>query len=185
MKRIDTSGAVAGQFRDGDDLTGIEGTILSADWLTNVQEELASVIEAAPIALDGTQHDQLLKALRSLLSGRIVGIPDVHHATFNWAPPASYQKIRVQMAAGGGGGGGVAAQSSTTAAAAAGGSAGGETEAWFTKAQIDAALVAGVIHRHAAGTGRGRRPRHRRRRRGGRHLRQPAECPGRAGRRGR
>lgn len=64
MERITTS--TDGQFHDGDPFNGVPGTVVSAEWLNSVQEEIATVIEAVGMTLDSSKHDQLFKAILSL-----------------------------------------------------------------------------------------------------------------------
>lgn len=73
MHRIDGPGAtVDNKFTDGDPVGGIQATIVTDDWLNDVQEELMSVLTAgAVVPVKGTQN-QLLKAIRSLGMG-VVG----------------------------------------------------------------------------------------------------------------
>lgn len=80
MERIDAYGAVAvmpvpgatgataGFFTEGDPGTGTPATRVSADWLNNIQEELAGVIEEMGLTLDKADPTQLLAAIR-LLTG--------------------------------------------------------------------------------------------------------------------
>lgn len=70
MRRITTPtraqnkfGAGKDGFRDGDLASGVYPTDLNADWFDQVQEEIARVIEAAGLTLDGTNLGQLLLAL--------------------------------------------------------------------------------------------------------------------------
>lgn len=76
MFRIDNDTAIAvkpapaaagtpGYFTNGDPVGGVEATVLEADWLNNVQEELISVLAAAGIAPDKANAAQLLAALRA------------------------------------------------------------------------------------------------------------------------
>lgn len=64
-------------FHDGDPTQGIEGTIVTADYLNNQQEatrdlqqELLNVLGSAHIQPDPKKTDQLLTALRALLLSR-------------------------------------------------------------------------------------------------------------------
>jgi len=57
------TGAIAGFFTEGDPSTGVPATRVSADWLNNMQEELAGVIEAMGLTLDKADPTQLLAAL--------------------------------------------------------------------------------------------------------------------------
>lgn len=72
MKRISTATRVLNKFgagkdgyTDGDVIGGVPATDLEAALFDNVQEEIASVIEAAGIALNGAAYNQLLLALRA------------------------------------------------------------------------------------------------------------------------
>ncbi|EPG0537865.1 gp53-like domain-containing protein, partial [Escherichia coli] len=64
-------------FHDGDPTQGIEGTIVTADYLNNqqgatrdLQQELLNVLSSAHIQPDPKKTDQLLTALRALLLSR-------------------------------------------------------------------------------------------------------------------
>lgn len=70
MKRIDTAtkavdlfGAGKHGFQDGNPSLGVPATQLTAALFNNVQEEIARVVEAAGITLDGSVYTQLLSAL--------------------------------------------------------------------------------------------------------------------------
>lgn len=75
MRRIDTSnrspdlfGPGKHGFRDGDPLTGVPSTSLNAAWFNAMQEEVASLIEAAGLTLDPGDTTQLRKAIKLLAS---------------------------------------------------------------------------------------------------------------------
>lgn len=72
MHRIDGPGAtVDNKFTDGDPVGGVQATLVTDDWLNDVQEELMSVLTAGGITpVKGTQ-DQVLKAIRTLSAGVI------------------------------------------------------------------------------------------------------------------
>lgn len=75
MKRIDSYGSVApGLFTEGNPIGGVPATRVAADWLNTIQEEVATVVEAAGISLDqtGSNTSQLLQALQQLFGG---GVP--------------------------------------------------------------------------------------------------------------
>lgn len=64
-----------GLFHDGDPSTGAEGTIVYAKIMNSLQggvisnqQELASVLKGAGIPIDPTKQDQLLTAIKSILS---------------------------------------------------------------------------------------------------------------------
>ncbi|MDN3578724.1 hypothetical protein QWZ03_18310 [Chitinimonas viridis] len=62
MRRINSPDQ---QFHDGDPSQGVVGTLVSASWLNQVQEEIATVIEGAGITLDPAKTNQLEEAIRS------------------------------------------------------------------------------------------------------------------------
>lgn len=72
MHRIDGPGAtVDNKFTDGDPGGGIQATMVTDDWLNDVQEELLRVLTAAGISpVKGTQN-QVLNAFRSLGAGLV------------------------------------------------------------------------------------------------------------------
>ncbi|WP_411392551.1 hypothetical protein [Pseudomonas sp. MPB23] len=64
MHRIDGPGATAdGKFTEGDPVAGVQATVVTDDFLNDVQEELISVLAAAGVSpVKGTQ-DQVLQAI--------------------------------------------------------------------------------------------------------------------------
>jgi len=82
MERITTStkatdlfGAGKHGFKNGDPLSGDAPTQLNAAWFNEVQEELATVIEQAGIALDGAHRDQLYDAIQLLITNALPSVP--------------------------------------------------------------------------------------------------------------
>lgn len=67
MKRIDAPGHDGNRFVGGNPLLGVNGTIVSPDWLNNVQEELATVVEVEGGTLDGTSFDQVHQAITGMV----------------------------------------------------------------------------------------------------------------------
>lgn len=77
MFRIDSSTAVGalpaplaaatpGFFNHAPAGSGNTPTVVTADWCNTIQEELAAVVEGAGIALDKTNHAQLLAAIQTI-----------------------------------------------------------------------------------------------------------------------
>lgn len=64
-KSVDKFGVGKHGFTNGNAVTGIPATDLEDSWFDSVQEELCAIIEAAGLALDGSNRGQLLAALRS------------------------------------------------------------------------------------------------------------------------
>jgi hypothetical protein len=73
MHRIDGAGAtVDNKFTDGDPVGGVQATLVTDDWLNDVQEELMSILAAGAVTpVKGTQN-QVLRAIRALSAG-VVG----------------------------------------------------------------------------------------------------------------
>jgi hypothetical protein len=64
MFRIDSEGStVDNKFTEGDPSLGVPATVVSADWLNHVQEEMAQFIEYVGITLDKLNDNQLQSAL--------------------------------------------------------------------------------------------------------------------------
>ena len=77
MQRIDVASAVTalpapaaagtpGYFTGGDPVGGQAATVLSADFMNMLQEELIAIVLAAALAPSKTNHGQLLQALEAL-----------------------------------------------------------------------------------------------------------------------
>ena len=74
MHRIDGPGAtVDNKFTDGDPVGGIQATLVTDDWLNDVQEELISILAAGGVAPVKGAQNQVLQAIRAI-SGGIVGV---------------------------------------------------------------------------------------------------------------
>lgn len=63
------SAGTAGFFVDGNPQTGVAGTVVSADWLNQVQGELLAIQSAAGITPSKTNNTQVLLSLQSLFGG--------------------------------------------------------------------------------------------------------------------
>lgn len=78
MQRIQSVGTVdalpepefsgrPGYFFGGDPTTGKQATVVTADWLNMVQEELLAVVTGAGLEPDALTQDQVLQAIRALV----------------------------------------------------------------------------------------------------------------------
>jgi hypothetical protein len=65
----DLFGAGKDGFKDGDKANGIPATIVTAEFLNSIQEEIANVIESQGITLDVNNRTQLKSAITTMLSG--------------------------------------------------------------------------------------------------------------------
>lgn len=68
MHRIDAADHVNNRFSEGSPQTGQPGTVVSADWLNAVQEELVAFITGMGLSLDKSNNGQLFAALLAFLS---------------------------------------------------------------------------------------------------------------------
>ena len=67
MYKINSDGHVDNSFVDEDVNNGIPGTIVTAEWLNTLQDEIINVLEAANIKPSQNSKDQLIKAIRTLI----------------------------------------------------------------------------------------------------------------------
>jgi len=65
----DLHGAGKDGFKDGNKALGIPATIVNAEFLNNLQEEIANVIEAQGIVLNGADKTQLKQAIERMVKG--------------------------------------------------------------------------------------------------------------------
>lgn len=131
MHRIDTStaqkdkfGAGKNGFTGGNPQTGELPTALNAEFFDSVQEEIASIIEAAGITLSNASNNQLLAAIKALVGpGRLIG-SQLFTAGGQYTPSAGMKFILAHMIGGGGAAGGTPATSSSQTGGVAAGNSG-------------------------------------------------------------
>lgn len=99
MHRIDVPSATADhKFTEGSPSGGIPATVVSDDWLNDVQENICKVIEGASIALVKGNPDQLLLAIQAIIAastpggGGGVGEPGQMSFFARSAPPSGWLK---------------------------------------------------------------------------------------------
>jgi len=68
MHRIDGSGNLNGMFVAEDPFNNMPGTLITAEWLNAVQEEIAAVINAGGVALSKGDNSQLKQAITNLIA---------------------------------------------------------------------------------------------------------------------
>ena len=70
MHKIDSPNATEdNEFTDGDEASGILATELWAKWFNTIQRELVAVCEAAGLTLDDADDEQIVQALKNILTG--------------------------------------------------------------------------------------------------------------------
>ena len=67
-RAVDLHGKGRDGWRDGNNNTGVRATQFNANFVNNVQEEIAGVIEGAGMQLDGNNMKQMLAAIRKMIS---------------------------------------------------------------------------------------------------------------------
>jgi len=67
MHRIDSDGSVNNRFSEGNPSLGVEGTKVTADWLNDVQEAIAYVIESSGLELEKGNPALLANAILSAI----------------------------------------------------------------------------------------------------------------------
>lgn len=88
MHKIDGPGAtVDNEFTDGDPVRGIQATLVTDDWLNDVQGEIISVLEDQSITPVKGTRNQLLTAIKAIFAGiaqateTIIGVAKVSTQT--------------------------------------------------------------------------------------------------------
>lgn len=121
MHRIDGPGAtVDKKFTEGDPAGGVQATVVTDDWLNDVQENIMKVLSAAGVTAVKGRDQDLLDAL--------LGVKNIARFTSSgsFTVPAGVTKLWVSGCAAGGGGG---FSSNTTANVSGGGGGGGAGQA--------------------------------------------------------
>lgn len=98
-----------GFFTSGDPVSGVPATVVTADFMNIVQEEMVSVLEAAGIAPDKADNEQLLAAINIIVAAAVVPrVPVQKMVVFNssgsWVSPFT-GIVEAELNGGGGGGG--------------------------------------------------------------------------------
>jgi hypothetical protein len=86
MKRVDHPTATdTNLFTEGNPQTGVPATVVPANWLNMIQEEICAVIVAAEIDLDGSKQDQLKTAIGVMLANL-----DIYSDPHEWSEGQRY-----------------------------------------------------------------------------------------------
>jgi hypothetical protein len=129
-----------GFFTDGSAVGGIPATVVPAEWLNAVQEELVNAVTSLGAATSKADNTQLATAMR----GRLINIQVFAVAgTYNYTPSTGTKKVRVTVTGGGGGSGAITSTGSSQIAASSGGSGGGTAISFLSSGFAGASLVVG------------------------------------------
>ena len=138
MHRIDGPGAtVDNKFTDGDPVGGIQATLVTDDWLNDVQENIMAVLAAAGIAPTKGRAADLKDAIQVSTSGRLLAVK-VFIANGTYTPTPGMRTAFVRAVGGGGGSAGLNATAATQYNVVGGGGSAGYAESLLTAAAIGA-----------------------------------------------
>lgn len=106
MHRIDGPGAtVDNKFTDGDPVGGVQATLVTDDWLNDVQENIMAVLAAAGVTPVKGRAADLNDAIKQVSSGRLLNIQKfTSSGTYTPTLGMTFCIAKVQGAGGGGGG---------------------------------------------------------------------------------
>jgi hypothetical protein len=157
MHRIDGPGAtVDNKFTDGDPVGGVQATIVTDDWLNDVQENIMAVLAASGVTPTKGRAADLMDSIRASTTGRIMGPPKIFLASGTYTPTPGMTSVIFKVQGGGGAGGGLATPSAGNISLGAPGCSGSYAEGRFLAAAIGASQVvtvgaAGVAASNTAG----------------------------------
>lgn len=141
MHRIDGPGAtVDNKFTEGDPVGSVPATVVTDDWMNDVQENIMAVLVSGAVTPTKGRAADLLDAIKkvAISQGLVKTVKRLVFASSGtYTPSAGMVFCDVEAVAGGGGGGG-AAGGAGTSAAGGGGGYGGYSRKLFTAAQIGA-----------------------------------------------
>lgn len=154
MHRIDGPGAtVDNKFTEGDPVGGVQATIVTNDWLNDIQENIMAVLVAAGVTPTKGRAADLFDAITKNTKGRLLNVR-VITTSGTYVPTPGMNNARVRGAGGTGGSGGVAATVAAQTAVSGGTAAGSYFDAWLSAATIGASqsvIIGGAGAAGAAG----------------------------------
>lgn len=143
MHRIDGPGAtVDNKFTDGDPVGGVQATMVTDDWLNDVQENIMAVLTAAGVTPTKGRAADLLDSIKKAVPGRRINT-QVLTVSGTYTRSAGVSFIIVRAVGGGGAGGGSAATSAGQCAAGGGGASGAYAEGIFASPPATVAVTVG------------------------------------------
>ena len=132
---------IPGFFTDGSPVGGVPATIVPAEWLNAVQQELINAVTASGQTPDKGVFNQLATAMR----GRLIAVRTFATAgSFTYTPTPGTVSVEVDVVAAGGAGGSTAATGATTAAAGSGGASGGWARSRITSGFAGVTITVGA-----------------------------------------
>lgn len=141
MHRIDgPTAAPGGLWTEGDPIGGVPATIVSDDYMNDLQENVMAVLTAAGVSPTKGRAADLLDSIKALTTGKVLAIRQITSTGVYTPTPGTKTCYGFLIGAGAAGGG---AQSTATGntAAGIGGSAGSMAEFFFPVATLSGLLV--------------------------------------------
>jgi hypothetical protein len=88
MRKTDAPGNVSNRFADYDPITNPDGTVIEADWLNDVQDELIAVQEELSIAEAAGTNNYILAALKGIAKKLSKEVGEIFHLNHVKSPAA-------------------------------------------------------------------------------------------------
>jgi len=99
MHRIDGPGAtVDNKFTDGDPVGGIQATLVTDDWLNDVQENIMAVLVAAAVSPTKGRSADLVDAIRSISPGAVGSVRNAKMSLVAASASATFTSDQVVVA---------------------------------------------------------------------------------------
>ncbi|WP_052024708.1 hypothetical protein [Pseudomonas sp. G5(2012)] len=138
MHRIDGPGAaVGGFFTEGDPVGGVAATVVTDDWMNDIQENIMAVLLAGGVTPTKGRAADLADAIRASTTGRLLNT-QVFTSSGTYTPTPGMKFAIVTVQGGGGGGAGTTVPTAGNASIGAGGNAGAFARGKFLAAAIGA-----------------------------------------------
>lgn len=140
MHRIDgPTAAPGGLWTEGDPIGGVPATIVSDDWMNDVQENIMAVLSAAGVSPTKGRAADLIDSIRALTTGKVLAVRWISAGAYT---PTSGTKFVYGLLIGGGAAGGGAPSTATgNTAAGLGGGAGSIAEFLYPVASLSGQLL--------------------------------------------
>ncbi len=144
MHRIDGPGAtVDNKFTDGDPVGGVQATIVTDDWLNDVQENIMAVLAAAGVAPTKGRAADLMDSIRASTTGRLIGVR-VFPGNGAYIPSPGMVTAVMEVQGGGGSGAGITTPGAGNISLGGPGACGAYALGRFSAASIGASQVVTV-----------------------------------------
>lgn len=150
MHRIDGPGAtVDGKFTEGNPAAGVPATVVTSDWMNDIQENIMAVLLAGGVTPTKGRAADLVDAVRASATGRLLNT-QVFTSSGTYTPTPGMKFAIITAQGGGGGGAGTAVPTSGNVSIGAPGNAGAYAIGKFLAASIGASQAVTIGNGGAA-----------------------------------